>query len=65
MTHKELMQALIDGKKVGESDRKYIYLNIAGSLMCESATKILDRPEFILMKLLYNSCGKIIPEEGP
>jgi hypothetical protein len=65
MTNKETMQALIDGKKVGESDRRYVYLNMDGKLLCESAVQILDRPEFVLMKLLINENGRVLPEDGP
>lgn len=65
MNAKQMCEALLAGKKVGVSDRKYIYLNIDGELICEAATKILDSPEFVLMVLLRSGEAKIISEEGP
>ena len=65
MKAKEIMQALIDGKKVGTDSYDYVYLNVYGDLMRCTDAKLLQLPEFLLSKMIYYSSGKVISEDGP
>lgn len=64
MTAKEIMQALIDGKKVGTSDGYYMYLNINGQLRTENHFGGCTIDEQV-SDLLINCNCRVLPEEGP
>lgn len=64
MNPKQIFEALLAGKKVGESDRFYVYLNIAGDLMGEYLDSH-DTADTVLSSLIYYGNAKVIAEEGP
>lgn len=66
MTARDIMLALIGGKKVGSSPYRYMYLNIDGHLQVEYDTES-DLFEFateVVGKLLHLEDCKIQPEDG-
>ncbi len=62
MTAKDIMQALINGKKVGDF-HKYMYLNIRGDLCLEPEDTARIEAHQIGKWLLLGNCT-IQPEEG-
>ena len=67
MTNREVLQAILDGKKVGENDAWYVYINMDGKLMGsrDETRASHNHPANILSAVLYYGTGKVIPEEGP
>lgn len=63
MTSKEIMQALLDGKKVGDV-YDYIYLNMDGELMLSNGDDGSDDPETIGKMFTWYGVT-VQPEEGP
>jgi hypothetical protein len=62
MTAKEVMEQLLQGKKVGFDDTVYWFLNAEGALV--AGNDYFDSDEDLGM-LLSTTLGRIIPEEGP
>jgi len=65
MDTREIMTALIAGKKVGELPYGYLYLNISGGLTCEIwDDEFEDEMSFIYFILEIANC-KVLAEDGP
>lgn len=65
MDTREIMTALVAGKKVGELPYGYMYLNIDGSLTCEIWDHEFENDmEFIYYMLELANCV-VLPEDGP
>jgi hypothetical protein len=64
MNAKQIMQCLLEGKKVGTSDRYYMYLTIEGELRTENHFGGCTIDEQIGDLLVCCAC-KVIPEDGP
>lgn len=62
MTAKEIMQALIDGKKVGPSPYWYYYLNMDGDLVASEDMYMHNEHIGLLFNLTFI---RVQPEEGP
>jgi hypothetical protein len=65
MTAREICQALIDGKKVGSSPYRYMFLNIDGEIVvnCEEPRGHTD--DEIMGSLFMWECVTVQPEDGP
>ena len=64
MTGKEIMLALLEGKKVGDK-YGYLYLNLDGELRAEEL-QWRDEEELLIGYILTSSDEvRILPEEGP
>jgi hypothetical protein len=64
MNAKQIFEALLAGKKVGQDDGFYVYLNIDGNLMAEAIGWACE-PTDVLSDVIDFGTAKIIAEEGP
>ena len=64
MNARDIMKALLEGKKVGTGPFEYIYLNIAGELVVESEYDTTANASIVGHLLLWDDVT-VQPEEGP
>jgi len=65
MTSKEIMEKLLEGRKVGDLKDGYMYLNIDGDLCCEMLSGDFYFESHLIGYLWYSAECKVLAEEGP
>jgi hypothetical protein len=66
MNARQIFEALLAGRKVGESDQFYVYLNVDGVLMGnqDDPRYPAEEPDNMLASIIYYGNAKCLPEEG-